>query len=182
MPETVVNKKAPAVATDYDLLSGRDSMAEFYKLQLEDLRSRKIAAAGFLSPKEQEALTLTSDLDILTTKILCKLKVLSDYDPLLNTMRALTGHEDRMDISRELATRHYNKSVTDHFVSQFVDTSKTNSLLGFNEGGGGLRGYRSGIGGELNAGSVWGRLERALPQAVVQAGGGGGGNQAAVNA
>jgi len=166
MPETVVNKKAPTVATDYDLLSGRDSMAEFYKLQLEDLRSKKIAAAGFLSAKEQEALTLTSDLDILTTKILCKLKVLSDYDPTLNTMRALTGHEDRTDIARELATRHYNKSVTDYFVSQFVDTTRTNTLLGLGSGGGGLAGYRAGIGGEIGGASVWGRLAGALPTAL----------------
>ena len=157
MPETVVNKKAPTVATDYDILGGRDSMAEYYKLKLEELRADKVSAAGFLSPKEKEALQLSSDLDILTTKVLAKLKVLSDYDPTLNTMRALTGHEDRADIARELATRHYNKSVTDHFVSKFVDTNRTNALLGFS-GGNGLEQYRGGIGGEIEQGAVWGRL------------------------
>ena len=174
MPETVINKKAPTVATDYDLLGGRDSMAEYYKLKLEELRAEKIGAAGFLSPKEKEALQLTSDLDILTTKVLAKLKVLSDYDPILNTMRALTGHEDRADIARELATRHYNKSVTDHFVSRFVDTNRTNKLLGLGEGNNnGINQYRDGIGGELSGAAVWGRLGAAV-EAVVGGGAGGG--------
>lgn len=173
MPETVVNKKAPTVATDYDLLGGRDSMAEYYKLKLEELRAEKIGAAGFLSPKEKEALQLTSDLDILTTKVLAKLKVLSDYDPMLNTMRALTGHEDRADIARELATRHYNKSVTDHFVSKFVDTDRTNRLLGFS-GGAGINQYRDGIAGELGGAAVWGRLGAAV-EGVVGGGAGAGG-------
>jgi hypothetical protein len=176
MPETVVNKKAPTVATDYDLLGGRDSMQEFYKLQLEDLRSRKIAEAGFLSAEETTALKMTSDLDILTTKILAKLKVLSDYDPTLNTMRALTGHEDRVDIARELATRHYNKSVTDHFVSKFIDTSRTNRLLGF-EGGAGINQYRDGLAGSLGGANVWGRLA-ALTGSGGGGGGGGGGSPA----
>jgi hypothetical protein len=165
MPETVVNKKAPTVATDYDLLSGRDSQAEYYKLMLEGLRSKKINEAGFLSPSEQKALELTSDLDILTTKVLAKLKVLSDYDPTLNTMRALTGHEDRSDIARELATRHYNKSVTDHFVSKFVDTDRTNRLLGFS-GGVGINQYRDGLSGELQNVAVWGRIG-AIVESVV---------------
>lgn len=128
MSKTVVNKKAPTVATDYDILGGRDSMAEYYKIKLEKQRSKEAGAQ--LSDIERRALEMPSDLDILTTKILVKLKVLSDYDPLLNTMRALTGHEDRTDIARELATRHYNKSVTDHFVGQFVSTTQTSQLLG----------------------------------------------------
>jgi hypothetical protein len=168
---TVVNKKAPTVATDYDLLGGRDSMAEYYKLKLEELRSEKISDAGFLSEPEKKALQMTSDLDILTTKVLAKLKVLSDYDPVLNTMRALTGHEDRSDIARELATRHYNKSVTDHFVGKFVDVGRTDRLLGFDAtGGGGLNAYRANLDGGLSGAAAWGGLARAVEAVVPGAG------------
>ena len=147
MSDTVVNKKAPAVGTDFDLLGGKDSQAEYYKLKLEEMRIKN--AEGTLTSGETQALKQMSDLDVLTVKILAKLKVLSDYDPELNTMRALTGHDDRSDIARELATRHYNKAVTDHFVSKFVNVDKTNQLLGFTAGGGGLAAKRSGLNNEL---------------------------------
>ena len=163
---TVMNKRAPTVATDYDVLGGRDSMAEYYKLKLEELRTERVKDQGFLSPSEKDALMLTSDLDILTTKILAKLKVESDYSPLLNTMRALTGHEERADIARELATRHYNKSVTDHFVSKFVDIDRTNNLLGFGAGGRGTEGERQRLAGSIGGGNSWAGLGRAIEAAT----------------
>ena len=168
---TVMNKRAPTVATDYDVLGGRDSMAEYYKLKLEEQRVANVMKQGFLSEGEKDALSLSSDLDILTTKILAKLKVESDYSPLLNTMRALTGHEDRADIARELATRHYNKSVTDHFVSKFVDIERTNNLLGFSDAASGTQGERSRIGGVIGTGGSWAGLKRLL-QPIVGGGAG----------
>lgn len=163
MPETVVNKRAPTVPSHYDILSPKSSMEEYYRLKIDDLRTQKAEASGLLSAKEKEALQMTSDLDLLTTKILVKLKVLSDYDPLLNTMRSLTGHEDRQDIARELAVRHYNKSVTDHFVSQFVTTSNTKNLL-FAEGG--IPTYRGNIASGVNNKSIWGPLGGAVSTAT----------------
>ena len=161
MSKTVVNKQAPSVSTKYDLTGERDNQSEYYRLKLEELRMANMAGSDLLSSDEQKALKSVSDLDGLTTKILVRLKVLSDYDPVLNTMRALTGHEERMDIARELATRHYNKTVTDHFVGQFVTTQGSNDLLF-----GALATSRSALSASTR--TVWGTLSAAV-------GGGGGG-------
>ena len=163
---TVMNTHAPTVATDYDVLGGRNSMGEYYKLKLEKERIDNVMTQGFLNADEKKALMLSSDLDILTTKILAKLKVESDYSPLLNTMRALTGHEDRADIARELATRHYNKSVTDHFVNKFVNIEKTNDLLGFGTAGLGTMGERTRLSGALEKEGAWAGLAAVLPGAA----------------
>jgi hypothetical protein len=129
MPETagMANKKAPAVKTDYDLLAGADSQAEYYKLKIAEMRMKN--AASGLTKAEKKAMELASDLDVLTAKILVKLKILPDFHPELNTMRAITGMEAREDIARELAVKHYNKAVVDRFVSKYVSVAGANDVL-----------------------------------------------------
>jgi len=129
MSETagMANKKAPAVGTKYDI-GGGDSQAEYYKLKIAELRLNNAMKSG-LSAAEKKAMELSSDLDMLTAKILVKLKILPDFHPELNTMRAITGMESREDIARELAVKHYNKAVVDRFVSKYVSVGGANDVL-----------------------------------------------------
>ena len=84
MPETVVNKRAPTVPSHYDILSPKSSMEEYYRLKIDDLRTQKAEASGLLSAKEKEALQMTSDLDLLTKKILVKQWIIVAEDLELN--------------------------------------------------------------------------------------------------
>ena len=129
MSETagMANKKAPAVGTKYDLAAG-DSQSEYYKLKIAELRLNNAMKSG-LTAAEKKAMELSSDLDMLTAKILVKLKILPDFHPELNTMRAITGMESREDIARELAVKHYNKAVVDRFVSKYVSVGGANDVL-----------------------------------------------------
>jgi hypothetical protein len=121
------NSKAPAVKTHYDLLDAGDSQNEYYKLKVQQLRMDK--ASSSLNEEEKRAMELASDLDVLTCKILVKLKILPDFHPELNTMRAITGMESREDIARELAVKHYNKAVVDRFVKKYVSVEGVNTVL-----------------------------------------------------
>ena len=121
------NSKAPAVKTHYDLLQGDDSQQEYYKLKVQQLRMDK--ASSSLTAEEKSAMELASDLDVLTCKILVKLKILPDFHPELNTMRAITGMESREDIARELAVKHYNKAVVDRFVKKYVSVEGVDNVL-----------------------------------------------------
>ena len=129
MSETagMANKKAPAVGTKYDL-GASDSQNEYYKLKIAQLRLDNAMKSG-LTKAEKKAMELSSDLDMLTAKILVKLKILPDFHPELNTMRAITGMESREDIARELAVKHYNKAVVDRFVSKYVSVGGANDVL-----------------------------------------------------
>jgi hypothetical protein len=137
------NSKAPAVKTHYDLLDAGDSQNEYYKLKIQQLRMEK--AQSSLSAEEKQAMNLASDLDVLTCKILVKLKILPDFHPELNTMRAITGMESREDIARELAVKHYNKAVVDRFVKKYVSVEGVNTVLNNQQSG-----IRSAIGRGLN--------------------------------
>ena len=121
------NSKAPAIKTHYDILSSKNSQDEYYKLMIQEKRMEK--ARGSLSQDEKNALELASDLDILTCKILVKLKVLPDFHPELNTMRALTGMESREDIAKSLAEKHYNKAIVDRFVGKYVSVKGVDDVL-----------------------------------------------------
>lgn len=176
------NSKAPAVKTHYDLLDGGDSQNEYYKLKVQQLRMDK--ASSSLTAEEKTAMELASDLDVLTCKILVKLKILPDFHPELNTMRAITGMESREDIARELAVKHYNKAVVDRFVKKYVSVEGVNTVLNAQQ-----TNIRSAIGGRLGltgggldeawtgsadfAGGTWGGLARIVDRVVPGAGGGG---------
>jgi hypothetical protein len=146
------NSKAPAVKTHYDLLEGADSQNEYYKLKVQQLRMEK--ASSSLTNEEKQAMELASDLDVLTCKILVKLKILPDFHPELNTMRAITGMESREDIARELAIKHYNKAVVDRFVKKYVSVEGVNTVLNQQQ-----TNIRSAIGGRL--GLTGGGLDEA---------------------
>ena len=165
------NSKAPAVKTHYDLLQGDDSQQEYYKLKVQQLRMDK--ASSSLTAEEKSAMELASDLDVLTCKILVKLKILPDFHPELNTMRAITGMESREDIARELAVKHYNKAVVDRFVKKYVSVEGVDNVLTSQQTKirgalGGALGYGSGAMDEAWTGSAdfapgtWSGLRRLL--------------------
>lgn len=181
------NSRAPAQKTDYDILGGGDSQSEYYKLKIAKLRMEN--AASSLSQPEKRAMELASDLDVLTAKILVKLKLLPDFHPELNTMRAITGMEDRENIARELAVKHYNKAVVDRFVRKYVSVEGVNDVLNEQQ-----TEIRNALGGALGYGGAglddawtgsatfqtgeWGGLARLLPGFVARAGAGGRGGEA----
>jgi hypothetical protein len=103
------------------------SQEQYYKLLLQQ-KKMELATAG-LSKAEQSVINQPSDLDMLTAKILVKLKTFSDHDPYLNTLRAITGKEGREDIAEDLAVRHYNKHITDFYVSEVVDSGFTAGVV-----------------------------------------------------
>jgi hypothetical protein len=72
---------------------------------------------------------------MLTAKILVKLKTMADHAPYLNTLRAITGKESREDMAEDLATRHYNKHITDYYVSGVVDSGFTKDVVDGRSGG-----------------------------------------------
>jgi len=173
------NSKAPTTPTHYDIMGGNDSQSEYYKLKIQQLRMEK--ASNGLNASEKEALQLASDLDVLTAKILVKLKVLPDFHPELNTMRAITGQESREEIARELAIKHYNKAVVDRFVKKYVSVEGVDSVLNDQQSGGRSRiGQALGLSGggldEAWSGSpsftagTWGTLAGLLPKAVSDVG------------
>jgi hypothetical protein len=174
------NSKAPSVKTHYDLLEGGDSQNEYYKLKVQQLRMDK--ASSSLTSEEKQAMELASDLDVLTCKILVKLKILPDFHPELNTMRAITGMESREDIARELAVKHYNKAVVDRFVKKYVSVEGVNTVLnaqqtnirsaigrGLGLQGGGLD--EAWTGSADFAGGTWGGLSRLVDRVAPGAGG-----------
>jgi len=176
------NSKAPAVKTHYDLLDAGDSQNEYYKLKVQQLRMDK--ASSSLNAEEKQAMELASDLDVLTCKILVKLKILPDFHPELNTMRAITGMESREDIARELAVKHYNKAVVDRFVKKYVSVEGVNTVLNAQQ-----TNIRSAIGGRLGltgggldeawtgsadfAAGTWSGLARIVDRVAPGAGGAG---------
>ena len=103
------------------------SQEQYWKLKLQQERMT-LATAG-LSEAEKKVINQPSDLDMLTAKILVKLKTFADHDPYLNTLRAITGKESREDIAEDLAVRHYNKHITDYYVSEVVDSSFTAGVV-----------------------------------------------------
>jgi len=132
------NSHAPNDPTIYDgQATAHGSQEQYYKLKLQQKRM-EMATSG-LTREEREVMTQPSDLDMLTAKILVKLKTYSDHDPYLNTLRAITGKESREDIAEDLATRHYNKHITDYYVSQVVDSDFTGGVVN------GRNGVRAGL-------------------------------------
>ena len=135
------NTKAPNDPTIYDNTKIGSLQDEYYRIKLLQMKMDN-ATAG-LSDKEKEVMKQPSDLDMLTAKILIKLKTLADHDPYLNTYRAITGKEGREEIAADLATRHYNKYITDHYIGQVVNSSFTENVVksrngvrdGFGKGG-----------------------------------------------
>jgi hypothetical protein len=121
------------------------SQEQYYKLMLQDLKIKK-ATAG-LSKAEVAVIDQPSDLDMLTAKILVKLKTFADHDPYLNTLRAITGKEGREDIAEDLAVRHYNKHITDYYVSEVVDSDFTRGVVN------GRRDVRNSLGGIIRSGA-----------------------------
>ena len=122
------NTHAPNDSTIYDgQATAHGSQEQYYRLKLQQKRM-EMATSG-LTEAEREVMTQPSDLDMLTAKILVKLKTFSDHDPYLNTLRAITGKESREDIAEDLATRHYNKHITDYYVGQVVDSDFTGGVV-----------------------------------------------------
>ena len=187
MPETagMSAKKAPAVGTHYDM-GAPDSAAEYYKLRIAEIRMAN--ASNSLNDGEKQALKLSSDLDVLTVKILVKLKLLPDFHPELNTMRAITGMESREDIARELAVKHYNKAVVDRFVKKYVSVDGANSVLdtqqtGARSAAGVAAGYEANFASDIPS-NYTGMFNRPLLPLIASlagqpASGGGGGAAAA---
>jgi hypothetical protein len=130
MPSAVAkpkNTKAPNDPTLYDQTKVSNLQDEYYRIKLMKLKMEE--ATQGLSAKEQEVLKQPSDLDMLTAKILVKLKTYADHDPYLNTFRAITGKESREEIAQDLATRHYNKVITDKYIGQLMNTTKASSIV-----------------------------------------------------
>lgn len=121
------NTKAPNDPTIYDNMKIGSLQDEYYRIKLLQMKMDN-ATAG-LSDKEKEVMKQPSDLDMLTAKILVKLKTYSDHDPLLNTYRAITGKEGREEIAQDLATRHYNKHITDFYIGQVVNSDFTGKVV-----------------------------------------------------
>ena len=124
------NSHAPNDPTLYDgaALAPHGSQEQYYKLLLQ--KERMDRATGGLSAAEKAVVQQPSDLDMLTAKILVKLKTMADHAPYLNTLRAITGKESREDIAEDLATRHYNKHITDYYVAGVVDSAFTGQVIG----------------------------------------------------
>jgi len=124
------NTHAPNDPTMFDgqALAPHGSQEQYYKLMLQQKRM-ELATSG-LSADERKVIQQPSDLDMLTAKILVKLKVMADHDPYLNTLRAITGKEGREDIAEDLAVRHYNKHITDYYVGGVVDSEFTGAVVG----------------------------------------------------
>lgn len=121
------NTKAPNDPTIYDNTKVGSLQDEYYRIKLMNLKMEQ-ATAG-LSQREQEVMKQPSDLDMLTAKVLVKLKTFSDHDPLLNTFRAITGKESREEMAADLATRHYNKYITDHYIGKVLNTTKAGEIV-----------------------------------------------------
>ena len=123
------NTSAPNDPTMFDgqALAPHGSQEQYYKLMLQQKRM-ELATSG-LSADERKVIQQPSDLDMLTAKILVKLKVMADHDPYLNTLRAITGKEGREDIAEDLAVRHYNKHITDYYVGGVVDSEFTGEVV-----------------------------------------------------
>ncbi len=121
------NTKAPNDPTIYDNMKIGSLQDEYYRIKLLQMKMDN-ATAG-LSDKEKEVMKQPSDLDMLTAKILVKLKTYSDHDPLLNTYRAITGKEGREEIAQDLATRHYNKHITDFYIGKVVNSDFTAKVV-----------------------------------------------------
>jgi len=138
------NTKAPNDPTIYDNTKVGSVQDEYYRMKL--LQMKMDNATQGLSDKEKDVMKQPSDLDMLTAKILIKLKTMADHDPYLNTYRAITGKESREEIAQDLATRHYNKHITDHYIGQVVNSDFTAKVVG------GRDGVRKGLaGGVLGA-------------------------------
>lgn len=121
------NTKAPNDPTIYDNTKVGSLQDEYYRIKLLQMKMDN-ATAG-LSAKEKEVMKQPSDLDMLTAKILIKLKTYADHDPLLNTYRAITGKEGREEIAQDLATRHYNKHITDLYIGKVVNSDFTANVV-----------------------------------------------------
>jgi hypothetical protein len=143
MPPAVAkpkNTRAPNDPTIYDNTKVGSLQDEYYRIKL--LQMKMDNATEGLSEKEKKVMKQPSDLDMLTAKILIKLKTYADHDPLLNTYRAITGKEGREEIAQDLATRHYNKYITDHYIGKVVNSDFTGKVV---EGRDGVRGaFRNG--------------------------------------
>jgi len=126
------NNKAPNDPTVFDNMSMGNLQNEYYRIKL--LKMKMEDATQGLSEKEQEVMKQPSDLDMLTAKILLKLKTLADHDPHLNTYRAITGKESREEIASDLATRHYNKFITDKYIGELVNSQFTNNVVSGRDG------------------------------------------------
>lgn len=121
------NTKAPNDPTIYDNTKVGSLQDEYYRIKLLQMKMDN-ATAG-LSEAEKAVMKQPSDLDMLTAKILIKLKTMADHDPYLNTYRAITGKESREEIASDLATRHYNKHITDHYIGQVVNSDFTKDVV-----------------------------------------------------
>jgi hypothetical protein len=126
------NTRAPNDPTIYDNTKIGSLQDEYYRIKLLQMKMDN-ATAG-LSAKEKEVMKQPSDLDMLTAKILIKLKTMADHDPYLNTYRAITGKESREEMAADLATRHYNKHITDHYIGQVVNSDFTKDVVDGRDG------------------------------------------------
>jgi hypothetical protein len=126
------NTRAPNDPTIYDNTKVGSLQDEYYRIKLLQMKMDN-ATAG-LSEAEKAVMKQPSDLDMLTAKILIKLKTMADHDPYLNTYRAITGKEGREEIASDLATRHYNKHITDHYIGQVVNSDFTSNVVAGRDG------------------------------------------------
>ena len=156
------NTRAPNDPTLYDNMRVGSVQDEYYRMKLLQMKM-ETATAG-LSAREQEVMKQPSDLDMLTAKILIKLKTMADHDPYLNTYRAITGKESREDIAQDLATRHYNKHITDFYIGQVVNSDFTAKVV---KGRDTVRnGFKAGSGKVLGAGDLTDPNEGGASRAV----------------
>jgi len=119
------HKTAPNTATHYDFMGASDPKSEYYRLKLNQLKLE--ANKHALTDAEQKALQLNSDLDLLETKTLAKLKVKSDME--MAPLRAVSGHESREDIARWMAERYFNKKTVDEVVNGVMNETKAFGIL-----------------------------------------------------